>query len=291
MKKYLFFSLLIIALFQQISAQNNKEALLWRVSGNGLQKPSYLFGTVHLYCAFDKLEQSGLKQYVDSAETVVMELDLNDFEVITSLIKSSMKKSKKPISGFLSKEEYNIVDSACLVILGDSLKNLDERSPMMLLSLFYGSKTMTGCNPIPVDFYVSDLAKKSGTPTAGLESFRFQDSLLSSIPDSIQVSWLVDICQNPEKARTDYESLIRAYENQQQEELLSLSFEISPEMKLLQESFLDARNIRWAEELSKNVHQVSLFVAVGAAHLGGETGLISLLRKKGYILTPIRLNF
>jgi uncharacterized protein len=44
-------SLLSVTAFSQ--KNNSENTLLWKISGNGLKKPSYLFGTIHMLCEDD----------------------------------------------------------------------------------------------------------------------------------------------------------------------------------------------------------------------------------------------
>jgi hypothetical protein len=61
-------------------------------------------------------------------------------------------------------------------------------------------------------------------------------------------------------------------------------------MEVLSEELVNDRNRRWITVIDKNVHQGSCLIAVGALHLPGEIGLISLLRKEGYTLTPMDIH-
>ena len=55
------------------------------------------------------------------------------------------------------------------------------------------------------------------------------------------------------------------------------------------EKLLDERNAKWIPVIEKNIALTPSFIAVGAGHLGGKKGVLNLLRKKGYKLTPIKI--
>ena len=55
----------------------------------------------------------------------------------------------------------------------------------------------------------------------------------------------------------------------------------------LMAKFLDERNNNWIPEIAKMSKDVSTFYGVGAGHLGGKQGVINLLKKAGYTVTPI----
>jgi uncharacterized protein YbaP (TraB family) len=267
------------------------DGILWKISGNGLTKPSYLFGTIHAYCDKDKIFTDDFISTFKSVDVVAMELNLNDFSTFVYLMKASMKTSEKPITSFLTQKETYLIDSICQQILGDSLVNLDKRSPISLLSKMYLSDSIIGCSPIPLDFIVAELAKRNNKESYGLESPQFQDSLLNNIPDSIQVKWLLEFAMNVQQAKLDFQNLLKAYDSQLSKSIYEISFKTSPEMYFLKDVLLDNRNKNWVGYLQTNIYARSYFVAVGAAHIAGENGMVELLRKAGFQLDPILIKF
>jgi uncharacterized protein YbaP (TraB family) len=290
MKNLGLFSLLIINLFaQEAIAQNNtQDAILWRISGNGLKQPSYLFGTIHLYCEAEKINNVTIQKCIDSSETIALELNLNDFGTLIDLFKLAMKSSDKTLSEQLNQAQYRIVDQACRLWLNDSLVNLDNKTPMTLLSNFYTSKLMLDCRAAPVDFLIADMAKQAKKQTIGLETVEFQESILTNIPDSLQLQWLIAFCLNPEQSQKDLKTLISTYDEQSSEKLYDLIFKTSPELAFLKEEMLDTRNEKWVAFLNQEIKTKPHFIAVGAGHLAGAKGLLQLFRSLGYTLTALK---
>ena len=54
------------------------------------------------------------------------------------------------------------------------------------------------------------------------------------------------------------------------------------------DEFLGKRNEKWISRMVEKMDQQPVFFAVGAGHLWGDTGLISLLRNEGYTVTPVK---
>lgn len=283
------FLTVFILFYSLLSAQS--DGLLWKISGNGLSRPSYIFGTIHAYCDKDKIFTEDFLNKFKSVDVVAMELNLNDFSTFVYLMKSSMQESKTLVSSYLTLKEQHLLDSVCRKLLGDSLKNLDKRTPMSLLGKMYLSDSVIGCSPIPLDFIVAELAKRNNKESFGLESPEFQDSLLNSIPDSIQVKWLLEFAMDVEKAKSDFREMLKAYDSQESKLIYDISFKTSPEMFYLKDILLDSRNRNWVNYLQKNMYSKSFFVAVGAAHLAGDFGMIELLKKSGFQLEPILIKF
>jgi uncharacterized protein YbaP (TraB family) len=89
------------------------------------------------------------------------------------------------------------------------------------------------------------------------------------------------------KAKADFKALMDAYDAQEALRLYDVMFRTSPEMSLLNEVLLVQRNVNWANMLQKEMGSHVYFMAVGAGHLGGEKGLIDLLRNAGYTVSPV----
>jgi uncharacterized protein len=265
-----------------------EDALLWKVSGKEITKPSYLFGTIHLYCTKDEVDNPTINKTIQETDLVAMELNLNDIKVLMTMFKMAMEKPERPLNEVLTAEQLKIVDQTCRQILKDSIENLLNKSPQNLMTTIMMSPSFVGCYALPIDFFIADLSKKYQIKSMGLETIGFQDSLLKSVPDSVQNKWLMDLCQNPNKAQAELKEMLSIYAKQNGKALYDYALKVSPEMNFFQNELLDQRNIKWVEYLSPQFQQTSFFVAVGAGHLGGNKGLINLLRQQGYTLTPIR---
>lgn len=289
--KFVIVVFLLVVNTNKVLAQDlsqEQDALLWKVSGKDLSKPSYLFGTIHLYCSKDEIDNPIINKTIQETDVVALELNLNDINVLMTMFKMSMEKPERPLNEVLTPEELKLVDKTAREILKDSIENLLNKSPQNLMTTIMMSPSFVGCYALPVDFFIADLAKKYKIKSLGLETIGFQDSLLKSVPDSVQNKWLIDLCKNPNKAQSELKDMLAIYAKQNGNAIYDYALKVSPEMNFFQNELLDQRNIKWVEYLSPQFQQTSFFVAVGAGHLGGEKGLIKLLRNQGYTVTPIR---
>lgn len=283
------FSLLFVSalLLNTVFAQT--DALLWRISGKDLTKPSYVFGTVHAHCSAVDFVKPELINAMNGCDLVLMELDLNDFATMVAMTKSAMKPSLKPLSVYMSAEEISAVDKAMQTYLNDSFKHLENLAPMTLMAKLMFSEKFIGCSPLPIDMVVAQIARELKKETKGFETYAFQDSLLSSIPENIQAKWLSDMCLDPTKYKQDLEALFGAYNAQSAARLYEEALK-SPEMAVVKDGLLDMRNRNWITYMKQQMGTLPLFVAVGAAHLGGDAGLLILLKNEGYTLTPVQIK-
>lgn len=287
MKKHLLSLLFLLGIGLNVKAQT--DGILWKISGNGLTKPSYLFGTIHYHCKAASFNKPALVNAIKASSQVALEINLSDIKVLMAMYAKSMQPSGASLRALFSPSDYRVIDTTCRLYLDDSLANLDTKSPMDLLTTLYMSPGFTGCKGLPIDFLVVEMAKKTGKPIMGLETFAFQDSLLKSIPMPTQAEWLLEFCKENEKTKKDYKALQSAYDSQSCSELYRITLETSPEFAYLKEALLDNRNVKWANFLLEHMKTESYFVAVGAGHLSGEKGLIKLLTQAGYTLTPIKI--
>lgn len=289
--KYLKKTLVLALLAFTFSVNAQTDALLWKVSGNGLKKPSYIFGTIHMHCNPESMLKLDLTNAIAASDIVAMELNLGDYDVLTSIYKSSMEEASKPLSTLLTKSQYTLLDSICRNVLKDSAQLYEKKTPLNMLMRMYMDPSISGCaQPMPIDMVIANLAKGFGKETFGLENFQFQDSLLKSIPDSIQVRWLMDFCKNIGKAKSEFSQMLAAYDKQLSIELYETTAANSPDMKYFEDVLIIERNNSWVTFLKDNMANYSIFMAVGSLHLQGSTGLIPQLKKLGYTLTPITIK-
>lgn len=280
----------LLAVFSFLTTANaQNDGLLWKVSGNGLKKPSYLFGTIHIHCNPSIINKPNLLNALKACDTLAMELNLSDFQVISKMLKLAEEPSGYTLKSIFTPKEYKSVDSACRVLLNDSLINLDSESLMELYSKLAFSKTFTGCSPlVPIDLAVMQHAISEQKSVIGLETIEFQDSLLDNIPRDVLAKYIVDFCRDLKKSKADFDKLFALYNSQNLSGLYKHFLATSPELFNLNDALLVQRNNKWVTYLKARMAFDAYFVAVGAAHLAGEDGLIALLRKAGYTLTPVK---
>lgn len=275
---------------QSAPAPEPKSALLYRIEGKGLKKPSYLFGTIHLICQKDMFNADVMKGYVEQTNQVMLEMDLDDPAVLKKVGEASIMKDGKSVKDLLKPEEYAKLDEVYKSYLGISFDALSTYKPMMASTALLMSPKILGC--APPQMYDNSLAQGAASrkvPVLGLETAEEQIAVIDSMPMTEQIKGLNEIANNPQKSIDSFSKLYKLYLSQDSDALYTLSTSEMKEPGMSQAKFLDERNIRWIPTIESTVAANPTFIAVGAAHLGGKNGVVSLLRAKGYKLTPIRL--
>ena len=99
-------SLVAITSFAQSNKENN--TLLWKISGNGITKASYLFGTVHMICKEDAFLSNNLVNAIQNADRVYLELDMDNlFEMVGAMMKMKMNNDTT-LADLLTPEQYKL---------------------------------------------------------------------------------------------------------------------------------------------------------------------------------------
>ncbi len=269
-----------------LTAKNDGNTLLWEVSGNGLSKPTYLFGTFHLMCRSDIRFSPALRAAFGYADEVYMEMDMDDPSVLLGGLLMMGMKGGKTLKDLYTADEYRKVYSFYKDTLRAPISMLERTKPYFLLALLY--PRMMKCKQVSgVEEELVKMAKGQDKKISGLETIEFQASVFDSIPYEVQARELLKNIDSLQVYAAYFDTMMRQYQQQQlaslEQQFGRSEYGLEAYMPLL----LDQRNARWVDRLRAFMPGKSLFVAVGAGHLVGEKGLVNLLKKQGFTLRPI----
>lgn len=284
----LLMSLVALTTLAQSGKENN--TLLWKISGNGLERPSYLFGTVHMICKDDAFISNNLQSAIAKADRVYLELDMDNlFEMVGAMMKMKMNNDTT-LADLLTPEEYQKAKQyfeANVTMLPFSV--LETYKPLVASSLLMESSTLCE-QQVAMEQLIMDEAKRNGKRIDGLETMAYQMSIFDSIPYKLQAQELLKSISTDDKASSgdkEYKELIEAYKDQDLKKLGEMITKSDAGMMQYQDVLLNNRNRNWVSKLKTILKDKAVVVAVGAGHLPGEKGLINLLRKEGYTVTPV----
>jgi hypothetical protein len=263
-------------------------SLLWRISGKGLSRPSYLFGTMHIICAGDAALSDSLKAVIAACDEVYFEINLSDMSDMMNAIKYMQMNDSKRLSDLLQPDEYERVKDYFTKhpsVLPFSM--LARLKPMLISGLIeeqgLGCETTDG-----MELRIMKELKAFNKPVNGLETAAFQAGLFDSIPYEDQAKELVKDIDSADENKKVTRQLADLYTRQDLDGIEKLSDKDDAGLSGYMDLLLYNRNRKWARELKKLLPGRSLLVAVGAAHLPGKEGVIELLRKEGYKVEPVK---
>ncbi|MDP4149668.1 MAG: TraB/GumN family protein [Bacteroidota bacterium] len=261
--------------------------LLWRISGKGLAKPSYLFGTMHVLCAEDASLSDSLKAVISSCDQIWFEIDLSDMSGMLGAMKAMRMNDSKKLSDLLDSSDYRKVKDYFAHHSSMLPFGMLERFKPMLISSIIEENNMACKTTDGMELMIMKEAQSLHKPIKGLETAEFQAGLFDSIPYEKQAKDLVNSIDSMEQYKQMTLDLAAVYKAQDLDKIDSLSRKDDPGMDEYMDLLLYGRNRKWAKELDMMLNKGSLLIAVGAAHLPGEQGVINLLRKRGYAVTPV----
>ena len=268
--------------------------LLWKITGNGLKNPSYLFGTHHLIPIQFLDSVPGLYPAFNSTKMVVSEVVLNNLDATPAIRKAALLPDTITIRGLLNQAEYEFVNQELTNTLRMSLDNLNKMHPSLISKLYelelykkyehFDENTQS-------DTYFQLVAAKKGIPIAGLETVEQQVKLL--FPENIkkETQLLVASIRNKEMLIQEMREMNRLYREGNLDALEVLANQSNKQWNVSEEEnkkLIDDRNINWVKQLPDLIKNNSCFVAVGALHLPGNKGLIKLLKNEGYKVIPVK---
>ena len=268
----------------------SEKTLLWQISGNGLQKPSYLFGTIHLVCKEDAQLSDSLLSIIQNTDQVYFEVDMDNLFEIFGVIRQMKMKNDTTLADLLSEEDYKKIKQWFEnknSLLPFSM--LETYKPLLAASTIMESG-MSCEGAVAMEQVILEEAKKFKKRVNGLETMAYQMSIFDSIPYKIQAQQLLKFIQDEGKdsdASKEFEELQEAYKEQDLEKLDELMRRNDLGIARFEEILLHNRNNNWVNKLKTILPEKSIVIAVGAGHLPGRQGMISLLRKEGFTVKPM----
>ncbi len=267
--------------------QKNNNTLLWQISGNGLKAPSFLFGTFHLLCKEDIHFSDQLKRAIKSSNEIYMEMDMDDPSTLLSgLLYMNMKGDKK-LSDLYTPEEYKRLENYFSDTLHTPIMMLQKAKPYFLVALLY-PRMMNCKTPAGVEEELMKIAKEEKKEIKGLETMQFQASVFDSIPYEWQAKELLKNIDSFSVYKKEFDTMLKAYKDQQLDSMQNMLATSEFGSDQYNDLLLNNRNKNWVGQLKQIMKKESVFVAVGAGHLVGDSGLISLLKKAGYKVEPLQ---
>ena len=278
----LLFLLLLVA--STIAQAPKEKALLWQISGNGVSKPSYLYGTIHLMCPDQIKIDSVLKQSFTSCKQLYLEINTSDPEMMTKAMKGMMMDSGQSLENLVSKTDYDSMSHIFMDKASIPMVLMAKAKPMLLMSAVFPS--LLGCAPEGWETRFEEMAKTNKIPVKGLETIEYQLSVFDTIPYNVQAGMLKDFLYNLDSTKKSFDEMLDIYLKKDINALYEVTVK-DPDFGNYEALMLNNRNNNWIPVITAAAKEMPTFFAVGAAHLGGEKGVISLLRKSGFKVMPI----
>ncbi len=290
-------------IFKSIIADSRKlentEALLWKIEKPGAD-PSYLFGTVHLSDSRVTGMSDKVKNTLHQSKQLAVEVaDLSDAAMAKAMTNAAgllIYTDGHTLSEKLSPEEFKQVQGVLEKsgLPGDVAPMLRPWIINMLLAISDCERKRVAAGVTVLDMKLEEEAKKDKINIVGLETIEQQLASLAEVADDEQIQMLKAGLKYADRTDDMIETMVQLYLKRQMG--AAVPFQIAMAAKAgtpasaydsFQKSLLVDRNARMRDKVKPLIDMGAAFVAIGALHLPGKTGLVALLREAGYTITPV----
>jgi uncharacterized protein YbaP (TraB family) len=293
--KNIFISLILILLNVVAKGNDNnnniqfENSLLWKVSGNELTNPSYLYGTMHLLCDKSNSEKAKVQSAIDASKQLYLEVDMFNPEQSKDMLSLLANEVKiKDLDDVEKKQQLLTLTEKHLGMKGALIENTNL---LTLFSMLAYMTTDSCAMPSSVEDILESKFNHDRSKIAGLETLAQQiqfikDSEVASIDNTIIA------LEEFEEMKVMLKDLNNLYMSENITDLYSMM--ITPS-DLYTQSYIDKmmdvllvqRNKNWVIQIPVIAIENPTFFGVGAGHLPGKNGVINLLREAGYSVEAV----
>lgn len=291
--KKLLFTIISVLLLGYSSAEAQ---LLWKISGNGLEKPSYIFGTHHMAPVSVLDSVPGFKEALASVDKVYGEMVMADAmspESQQMMMMAAIAPQDSTLTAVLSPAAIDSLNNILAKYLGPQMTAaaLNPMKPAMVSTLLAAAQTQSAFPQYnaaqQLDGEIQSRAAAIGKDVDGLETIADQCQALFGGSILAQANDLMQAVRNDKIAIDVVKQLAGAYLAGDLQAMLDIMENPATGFNDEQaDRMLNRRNADWMRVLAGMLPAMSILIAVGAGHLPGDKGLISLLRREGYTVEP-----
>jgi uncharacterized protein YbaP (TraB family) len=261
--------------------------MLWKIEHDDLEHPTYIFGTMHLINKEFFYFPEALQKLIKNSEQLVMEMD--------GLPNQAQTVELMRLPDSLSMRDFFSEDQMALIykFMEEEMKvtpemfdmSFGKMKPFFILQLI-AQKQFEG-ETESYEMSLINLARKNNIEMHGLETIEEQIGFFDAIPAEEFGNMIAAYFENADSLKMQTNQLQELHRSGDLDALAKFMVESSPDLLEFEDILLIDRNVRWIPQIIEMIHAKRTFIAVGAAHLAGENGVLELLKKQGYRVTPV----
>ncbi|WP_299870355.1 TraB/GumN family protein [uncultured Hoeflea sp.] len=277
----------------------NGRGVLWKIEKTGIE-PSWLFGTMHVTDPRVTAVPDPVRSALEVSDTVVIEtIDILDpLKAQAALMtrpELTMFTGDGSLTAFLDETEAELVEAE-LADRGIPLALVSKMKPWMIS----GMLALPPCELARkaggaefLDIKIANDAKRAGKTLLGLESIGEQMSAMADLPMEFHIRGLVETIRLADLMPDIMATMTELYLQGEIALIMPAIMAAGPEASdedaagyaEFEQRIVLMRNHVMAERAAPILARGNAFIAVGALHLPGEEGLVSLLRQAGYTVS------
>jgi uncharacterized protein YbaP (TraB family) len=268
---------------QQLLTRNAESinSALWKIEGQGITEASYIVATMHLLCADGYTLPAKISRALESVDSLCLEMNITDVDELTYVQQHSMANPK--LSETLSDEQIAELKLLLPEKTGMTFEQLEIFTLATIASLAT-REALTCKSPLSIETELVTLAEDWEKPIIGLESAKEQVEMLSELITAEQLIESLNQSDLNQKSLNHGTKLYLEEKITAASNALMATADMTPAEKDL---LIYDRNKAWVKTMAEQMESSAVLYAVGAGHLVDHKGLIALLKKAGYTLTPV----
>ena len=258
----------------------HRKTLLWKIIDEGVNTPSFLFGSMHVRNQQLINKCAALVPFMKQCGVFASEMDINDLKRVSY---DQLLDTQDNLHNHLSPKKYHKLRKIILKSFGLDIAFYNQMPPMMTLQLITESLLTTDAQ-ISLDEFLWNCAIELDLRCTGIETLEDQLLVMRSIPWSYQVKALKSVAKNVRKFRKEVLKTVNYY---MEEDIDQLFRTTKKQLGDIRHLMVYQRNKRMAEAIGMLCKAGSSFVAIGAAHLSGGKGVLRILKQNGFKIYPV----
>jgi len=287
------------AMLDHFATIENGEGIFWKLEKAGIQ-PSYLFGTAHVtdQRVLDRL--AAVKPVLEQSRQLIVEvsdLDRNLAQQVEIVRKYGMLPEGETLDTRLTGDEQKLLAAATAAhgMPWFSARRMKATFLALTMSIPACAKVAMLRGKKVLDAQLIEYARENNIPVLGLETMEEQLMLIDTLDGDAQLAALIEaVAAGGTLSEDMYETTIRLHAEGRIALLLSFMEQkkqdfpaSSKAMENFEGPLIEARNRSMHERALPELESGNAFMAVGALHLPGETGLVRLFRDSGFSVTRV----
>ena len=284
--------------FTCFSQDTLQHSLLWKISGNGLKQPSYLYGTLHGICKKDIKLKPKLLNVLNQAHTLAFECNFSGLDPYKDNNRILIFKFPGDISdehymhynntleGILEPEKYKFIDRFFKdsLHIGRGIKPFQFFHPLIPIGIV--EDAILGCPTSSYEMFMGHRMANVIYQYKGLETLRESAAISHRYKTyKILANELFETVKNYKTIKAEHRQAYKTLITQYEAENIN-QFKIDSKLEE-DKVFVIERNIKWMPKIEKMIKKHITVIAVGVKHLAGENGLIDLMKANGYSVTAV----
>jgi len=260
-------------------------SLLWRIQGLPGTAFSFIFGTIHVKADFAFTGLQPVLEAMEHCQAFAAELSLEAAAAHNELANTVLADPQRHLPTVLPAHKYTKIRALMARAVQIDLDQLAHLRPMLLMNMLDEAFMPPATRPLTLDAFLWNKASASGKVIYGLETVQSQLQLMQQMPPAEEVAAFLQRLKNIQSTRRQVNNIIEWYQQGNIQQIYRASYRsLGRQRRVL----LTNRNQVMADRIETIGQHETVLAAVGAAHLAGKNGVLALLKRRGYVVTPYR---